>query len=205
MIKKQFYLALEFFFAFLLLALGVVSHHSLLVWVDTSTANIFQGMETSSLTSILSLVSKVISPVTTSLVALGLITYTWISQKRLALWLGSLFFGGNALALGIKYLVARPRPTHQVILVTGYSFPSGHTISTFLLLVIALVLLKQGRKVVTGRHLYDIFALVILTLVILSRLYLGNHYLTDILGSILLGTSYYFGLSSIFPVEKLRN
>jgi hypothetical protein len=65
-IKKQFYLALEFFFAFLLLALGVVSHHSLLVWVDTSTANIFQGMETSSLTSILSLVSKVISPVTTS-------------------------------------------------------------------------------------------------------------------------------------------
>jgi hypothetical protein len=33
----------------------------------------------------------------------------------------------------------------------------------------------------------------------------GNLYLTDILGSILLGTSYYFGLSSIFPVEKLRN
>jgi len=89
------------------------------------------------------------------------------------------FLIGN---VALKNLVARPRlcwmmPEYLLLIgmPTDYSFPSGHTISSF---VSAFVLLKGSRKM-------GIFALVLASVIAFSRMYLFVHFPTVILGGIL--------------------
>lgn len=85
--------------------------------------------------------------------------------------------------LGIKPLVARPRPFQiregiaLLIKEPGeFSFPSGHTLSSF---EVAFVLFYMDRKIGIG-------ALLLAALIAFSRLYLFVHYPTDVLGGFLL-------------------
>ncbi len=90
------------------------------------------------------------------------------------------FLLGNVL---LKNLVARPRPfvfKEDIILLIkapqDFSFPSGHTLSSF----VATFALYRTNKVF-GRC-----ALVLAVVIAFSRMYLFVHYPTDILGGILL-------------------
>ncbi|MDD1474922.1 phosphatase PAP2 family protein [Dolichospermum sp. ST_sed4] len=82
----------------------------------------------------------------------------------------------------LKDVVARPRPEYMLQLpmlpYSQYSFPSGHTAAAFLL---AVLLSKQYPK-------YKFLFYSIAILVGLSRIYLGLHYLSDVIASVLLGT-----------------
>jgi undecaprenyl-diphosphatase len=97
---------------------------------------------------------------------------------------------GTLLGEGLKTIVHRERPFHQspFLDLTGYSFPSGHTIAATLLYgllaVFAMLLFKSKR----WRVVAAVFALVMIFLVGLSRIALGAHYLTDVLAAIVGGT-----------------
>ena len=85
----------------------------------------------------------------------------------------------------IKNLFARIRPYEVIdglILLVGkapdYSFPSGHTGSAFALAVVIFMVME--RK-------YGIIALVLASLMGFSRLYVGIHYPSDVLGGVILG------------------
>ena len=85
----------------------------------------------------------------------------------------------------IKNLFARIRPYEVIdglILLVGkapdYSFPSGHTGSAFALAVV--IFMVMDRK-------YGIIALVLASLMGFSRLYVGIHYPSDVLGGVILG------------------
>ena len=84
----------------------------------------------------------------------------------------------------------------------GYSFPSGHSLGTFMILgaiaiVLAQRLAKKGAKVV----IYIVTGLLI-ALVGLSRIYVGVHYPTDVLAGFTLA----FGLlNAIYPTyDRIR-
>ena len=83
----------------------------------------------------------------------------------------------------------RPRPDVSLHLIEqgGWSFPSGHSISGLLMYgLLAWLILRYARN-----QKFRIIAAVLLTLlwvgVGLSRIYLGVHYPTDVLGGWLLG------------------
>ncbi|MBQ1400668.1 MAG: phosphatase PAP2 family protein [Lachnospiraceae bacterium] len=85
----------------------------------------------------------------------------------------------------LKHLVARPRPYTQipglqclVPLATDWSFPSGHSSSAFCVGTVCLARLpkKAGIPLIT-----------LAALLALSRLYVGIHYPTDVIGGVLLG------------------
>lgn len=85
----------------------------------------------------------------------------------------------------LKNLVQRDRPfwiDEQVILKikapTEYSFPSGHTFSSF---ASAVVLLVYSRKM-------GVAALTLAAIIAFSRLYLFLHFPSDILASVVLGS-----------------
>ena len=84
----------------------------------------------------------------------------------------------------LKPLFARLRPfefNDNIMLLipkpNGYSFPSGHTMSSF---AAATVLLYTNRK-------YGIIALIFAALIAFSRLYLYVHYPSDILAGMIIG------------------
>jgi membrane-associated phospholipid phosphatase len=111
---------------------------------------------------------------------------------------------GTLLGEGIKILVHRERPFHEspFLDLTGYSFPSGHTISATLLYgllaVFAILLFKSLR----WRVVAAISALSTVFLVGLSRIALGAHYLTDVLGAIVAGIVWL--TVCLLAVQRLR-
>ena len=97
--------------------------------------------------------------------------------------------GGMLLNEWVKLLVHRHRPFVDGWFVdwSGYSFASGHTIGATLLygqLALFLIPIIKNRR---GRVLLFSAASVVIVLVGFSRIALGAHYLTDVLGGMFFG------------------
>lgn len=89
----------------------------------------------------------------------------------------------------VKVVVARPRPSGVTPLITasGWSYPSGHMVAmmTLAIAVIATTTTtRQSRNTVTSWRVIGVFALILIGL---DRWLLQAHYLTDIVGGVLLG------------------
>jgi undecaprenyl-diphosphatase len=95
-------------------------------------------------------------------------------SKKILLFLFS-FFVTVAIALLIKIVVARPRPDQSFSSVIDNSFPSGHSVASFV-----LVPFLENK---TLRILWLVFACFIA----LSRIWLGPHYLSDVIAGSLIG------------------
>jgi undecaprenyl-diphosphatase len=98
-------------------------------------------------------------------------------------------FGAAEVARAVvAELVHRPRPPAADFLTGagGWSYPSGHTIQGTVACGILLVLLAPGRARRTQVLLAAGSVLVVLGVAV-SRVYLGVHWLTDVLGSMTLG------------------
>jgi undecaprenyl-diphosphatase len=89
----------------------------------------------------------------------------------------------------VKKLVARNRPTDFTMLVheSSFSFPSGHTMAATLGWGIVAYFIARSCRSRSLRWLTVIVYAFLVLLVGMSRVYLGAHYPTDVLGSILLG------------------
>ena len=98
---------------------------------------------------------------------------------------------GYSIRTVLKVVVARPRPSADLVEVIGradgYSFPSGHVMHYVVLLgTLAFVLTAAARSGV-GRWLVRGSVVVILAFVGLSRIYLGVHWLGDVLAGYAIG------------------
>jgi undecaprenyl-diphosphatase len=102
-----------------------------------------------------------------------------------AIALATLVLGGNLLNYGLKLLLQRGRPAFDDPLVTlpSYSFPSGHAMAStvFYGFGIASVLTLTRRR----HNAATAAGILMIGLVCLSRVYLGVHYASDVLGGIL--------------------
>lgn len=101
-------------------------------------------------------------------------------------------FGGMGLNRLLKYAFHRPRPRFDdpILSLTGYSFPSGHTMAaTVLYAVLAAYLVAHTERF--GWRLLTVFsASVLIAMVGFSRIYLGAHYLSDVLGALAEGLAW---------------
>jgi undecaprenyl-diphosphatase len=104
---------------------------------------------------------------------------------RVAALVAVLAIGGWAVRIGVRDLVARPRPTDGFWPESGYSFPSGHTsnaaITVCLALIVAWPYLRRR-----GHRLAMAGAVMWAAAVGFSRLAGGVHWPSDVLGGLLL-------------------
>lgn len=138
--------------------------------------------------------SLVIVPIFLIVVA-GLI---WKRRYGAALFLGVAAGGSLVLQATMKLFFARPRqqlPWAQVL--PDYSFPSGHTMNAIIFYV-AVALIAWS---VFGRRLglaAVVVAIAVALAVGVSRIYLGYHYLTDVVGGLLAGIAWLLVVGAAF-------
>lgn len=105
--------------------------------------------------------------------------------------------GGMLFNYVLKHLFARLRPQFDdpILILHSYSFPSGHTIGATLLyaMLAAWLLNRPGSAALTASRRLAIIAaaIVLVALTAFSRVYLGAHFLSDVVGAMLVGMAWF--------------
>jgi membrane-associated phospholipid phosphatase len=119
----------------------------------------------------------------------------WLVARRARYWLLSLALavpGGMLLNVLLKYVFQRTRPQFDdpIVALLTYSFPSGHTVAATLfygvLAAYLCVVLPRWRS----RAVVAVAAVSMVLLVAFSRIYLGAHYLSDVLAAMAEGCAW---------------
>ena len=137
------------------------------------------------------------------IVACGAIYAFWRGRKRLAAYLVVTVVFGSLVDTAVKLAVNRPRPIvdHPLDTAFGTSFPSGHAMASTLtygavLLAFLPVIPRRWRPVAIAG------AVLIVLAIGCSRLLLGVHFLTDVIGGYVLGAAWLIGATAAFEIWR---
>lgn len=157
---------------------------------DAPTLAWFVAHRTEALTAVAKALALLGGTVAMTVVATVTVVTLWLRGRRpQAVVVAVTAFGGGLLVAGFKHLYARDRPPmiDRLDTLTSHSLPSGHALgSTVVLGLLAAVLALHVRRRAARA---GVIAAAVATVVAVgvSRLYLGVHWLTDVLTGWLLG------------------
>ncbi|WP_050691355.1 phosphatase PAP2 family protein [Priestia megaterium] len=168
--------------------LSVLMHHQILTQFDYALISFIQGFESSLVTSVmntLTFIGSTPSVVTLSLLSLFFLYKVLHHRKELILFIA--IVGGHVILNQLlKVSFQRDRPNlHRLIEIDGYSFPSGHAMSAFAVYGALSFLLWHDISTRWGRIALILTISVIILMIGISRIYLGVHYPSDIIGGFL--------------------
>jgi undecaprenyl-diphosphatase len=111
----------------------------------------------------------------------------------------AMIFGGLAfigIGNGLKLVVDRPRPEYQIVdpLHSGLSFPSGHSLLAVVLGGVIVYLVGLWVKPLLLRRAIQATLIAMVIGMGASRVYLGVHWPSDVIGSYVLGAMALVGL-----------
>ncbi|MCU1672995.1 MAG: putative DedA/PAP2 family phospholipid acid phosphatase [Frankiales bacterium] len=120
------------------------------------------------------------------LVTAAITAYLWSRSRRSALVLAASVLGSGIITGAIKHLVARDRPALPLAIDAAekaYSFPSGHSLNSMALYGALSYLAVQYLPTWRSRTYVVTGLLATAVAVAFSRLYLGYHWVSDVLAS----------------------
>lgn len=130
---------------------------------------------------------------TSQLLAATVLIAAWLAIRRewRALPILLVVPAGMLLNVGLKSFFMRPRPMldEPLVQLATLSFPSGHAVAStvFYGAACGLVFARSRRRVVRAAALAIAVAMVLV--VMFSRVYLGAHFLTDVIAGVAVGTA----------------
>lgn len=140
-------------------------------------------------------VSDVLSPTVWRAVG-GAAAVVLLARRRLraGLTIAAVLIGAAVISGGVKVAVDRPRPTppHALAHALGASFPSGHALTASAAVLVLLAVagragLPAGRALRVGLCVLGTIAVFAVSL---SRVLIGVHYPSDVVGGLLAGTGW---------------
>lgn len=143
---------------------------------------------TDTLTAVLTFVTNMFGSLVLPIIVAVIALVWWRVTK--SWWHPALLVGAMLLSTGLsnllKHLISRDRPDATFMVIPGYettySFPSGHTIgATTLVLVVSYLLWHDDAQASWRLSLWSAASVLIVATVAFSRMYLGFHFLTDVL------------------------
>lgn len=157
------------------------------------------------------LISDVITPIAKTFTCFGeeifigvaaILSLVFIKNRKIGLAICGNLAMVTGLNLVIKNIVQRPRPTgYRLIEETGYSFPSGHSMISMAFYGFAIYLICKYVKNKALKCTLTILLSLLIILIGASRIYLGVHYPSDVLGGFLISLAYV--IVYIYFINKL--
>ena len=160
------------------------------IYIDSIVYNyISNNIINKNRTEIVKVITNITSPIMVIITLLILVLA--IKDKKIKISLVINLLGITIINNLIKVIIARPRPEiNKLVTETGYSFPSGHSITS---MVFYGYLVYLTYKYINNKKIkipLIIFLILLIPTIGLSRIYLGVHYASDVLCGFLLGIIY---------------
>ncbi|KEI13821.1 phosphatidic acid phosphatase [Clostridium novyi B str. ATCC 27606] len=157
---------------------------------DNIAINYVSSIRNHTLNKLVIIVSKSGDTITAIVFTILVFAFFYIIRRKKEAW----FYAITVLIIAIisqllKFIVKRSRPTgNWLVNIHGYSFPSGHSVlsMTTALLIIYFVLTNLRNKGLA--ILLSILIYIYGSLVGISRVYVGVHYISDVVGGWTLAT-----------------
>ena len=181
------------------LALGIAVKLNAVAAVDHAAAAWFERQVTGSRTAAAFVVTQLGSdPVT---IAIAVVVSLRI-RRRFPYWLKRLLItvgGGMVSNEVLKFIFYRHRPelVHPLLHLYSNSFPSGHTLAATVLFGTLIILTRSVAQSTWLRTVILPFGIVMIALIGASRIYLGVHYFSDVVGGVLEGIVWIAGVGMI--------
>ena len=189
---------------FMILGYVVKFYPENLVGIDQPIQSAIRGDLPAYLTAFFTRVTVLMNtPIVASWVGVIVLFFVWKKWYTEALLLTGSLVTTGLLVVILKHIYLRPRPSLQhLVQEGGYSFPSGHSLAATLVFGSLIIVVGQRMTSQVGKVLAQLALFLCMVIIVVSRVYVGVHYPTDVTGSMLLG----FGLlQMVFPYyDRLR-
>ncbi len=130
----------------------------------------------------MNLISDIFSPIVLYTATI-LFTIYFLLKKKWRYATISFFSMSGGLILGafIKEIIQRTRPISAFIIENDYSFPSWHAIAVTVFFTLTIYFFAREFKNIVWREIFISFSVFIIILTCISRLYLGVHWMSDVI------------------------
>ena len=125
------------------------------------------------------------------LIVLTIVLLVLIKNKKIGISIFSNLVIVTILNQLLKAILQRPRPTeYRIVEETGYSFPSGHSMVSMAFYGYLIYLIYKYVKNKYIKWISIVLLSILVCSIGISRIYLGVHYTSDVLGGFLISMSY---------------
>lgn len=133
------------------------------------------------------------------LIIIAILCAIFIKNKKIAFAIPINLILSTMLNLMLKNIVERPRPIgYRLIDETGYSFPSGHSMISAAFYGLIIYFVWKNVKNTKLKYISCILLALLILLIGISRIYLGVHYASDVLGGFTISIAYLIIFTSTF-------
>ena len=153
--------------------------------IDYNIYNILSTNEMEFLTIFFNLITSLASSKAIIIITLILIFTLNTNHQRLFVIINTLISAG--IIILSKNIFLRERPLIGSEILSSYSFPSGHSLIATTYYGFLIYLLRKSKCKEELKVIGTTFLTTLIILICLSRLILNVHYLTDIIGGVVLG------------------
>ncbi len=199
--KYILYISIPLLLIILLITSKVIVGKEL--YIDKLAYHLFiEKLRNDKLTTFMKLATKLSNPEVMIVIAIISILFCikLIKNKKLSLGIILNLAGITVINQILKFIFRRERPTgYRLIEMSGYSFPSGHAMAS---LAFYGLLIYITKRLVKNKYLKILLITINIAIIILigvSRIYLGVHYLSDVL------TGYSISIIYLLITTKLLN
>ncbi|WP_373230101.1 phosphatase PAP2 family protein [Cohnella sp.] len=195
--------------AFLCFAvIAIIVRNTSIKGFDLSVMAWVQSFESDKLTLIMEGFSWIGAtvPVTLLTIALAMFLFFVFKHRYELLLLLVVVGGSNVLNVKLKHVFRRERPDlHRIVEEAGYGFPSGHSVAVIALYGVLIYLLWRHVNSRKGKAALIFIGLLMVIGIGLSRIYLGVHFPSDVIGGYLVSGAWLAMCIEIFRMFSKPN